>query len=64
MTTIRYRYPRTHHRHAVLPDVQTVTVRPERAGMMRAALWSRGVVLVEPQPAREPVQARLFGGGR
>ena len=63
MTTIRYRYPRTHHRHAILPDVQTVTVRPERAGMMRAALWSRGVVLVS-EPVRVPDYGPLFGGGR
>jgi len=63
MTTIRYRYPRTHHRHAILPDVQTVTVRPERAGMMRAALWSRGVVLVS-ESVRVPDYGPLFGGGR
>lgn len=61
MTTIRYRYPRTHHRHAVLPGVQTVTVRPERAGMMRAALWSWKVEIL---PEREPVQVGMFGGGR
>lgn len=63
MTTIRYRYPRTHHRHAVLPGVQTVTVPTERAGMMRAALWTRGVELL-PEPVREPVQVGMFGGGR
>ena len=68
MVTIRYRYPRGHHRHTVLPGWQTTTAPPERVGMRLAWLDTMGVEVERtPEPA-QAAQLRMFdvlgGGGR
>ena len=78
MITLRFRYPKGHHRHALAPGWQTVTVGDAGMDVVLSSLWTRGLEVHPddcPKPVRAvsaapkpsgvlPGQLGLFGGGR